>query len=49
MPPLTFEEAYPKAPFAELIRIAIALGQMLARWRDTRGGQGLPADTATSR
>lgn len=49
MPTPTFEETYPKAPFAELIRIAIALGRLLARWRDTRRGQRLPAETATSR
>lgn len=30
----TFEQVYPKAPFAELIRLGIVLGKMWAEFRD---------------
>lgn len=29
----TFEETYPKAPFAELIRLALSLAEKIARQR----------------
>ena len=29
----TFEQEYPKHPFAELVRLAIGLGKGIAQWR----------------
>ncbi len=47
----TFEHTYPKAPFAELIRIGIAVGQLYARWRDKGEDEdvALPTQEAMSR
>lgn len=44
----TFEETYPKAPFAELIRLSVALAQWIARHRAEHGNGALPAGTALS-
>jgi len=48
MPTLTFENVYPRAPFAELIRLGIALGGLLARWRDKGGEAAMPTHVAMS-
>lgn len=42
---LTFEEAYPKQPFAELVRLGIRLGQALRRHR-VDGGEASPTAPA---
>ena len=41
---LTFEEAYPQQPFAELVRLGIWLGEAIRRHRDGHrdGGQASP-------
>ena len=45
----TFEDTYPRAPFAELIRIGIAAGQLCADERDKGDDATLPAQAAMSR
>lgn len=47
MKPLTFEQTYPKMPFAELVRLSVLLAQAWARFRDGHGARGRdPAQAA---
>jgi hypothetical protein len=41
----TFEETYPKAPFAELIHLGIVAAQWFARQRVKRHDAALPSGT----
>lgn len=45
MTPQTFETMYPKAPFAELIRLGIVAAQWFARQRAKSHESALPAGT----
>jgi hypothetical protein len=44
----TFETIYPKAPFAELIRLGIVAAQWFARQRAKHHDAALPAGTVLS-
>lgn len=49
MPKLVFEDVYPKAPFGELVRLAIWLGSRLRGHDDSAPAPKLPANAATHR
>jgi len=48
MSTMTFEKIYPQAPFAELIRLGIALAKTLARRRDNSSQSVIPPHAAMS-